>query len=57
MFLLKKSSLIYNYKKYQKNIYKYSNLALERGKIKDKIYYLNKKMFSKIPQNLSIMLF
>ncbi len=49
MFFLKKSSLIYNYKKYQKNIYKYSNLALERGKIKDKIYYLNKKMFSKNP--------
>ena len=49
MFLLKKSSLIYNFKKYQKNIYKYSNLAITKGTTKKNIYYLNKKMFSKNP--------
>ena len=50
IFLLKKSSLIYNFKKYQMNIYKNSNLAVKRGKIKNNIYFLNKKMFSKNPE-------
>ena len=49
IFLLKKSSLIYNFKKYQMNIYKYSNLAVRKGKIKNNICFLNKKMFSKNP--------
>ena len=49
IFLLKKSSLINNFKKYQKNIYKHSKLAVIRSKLKNNIYFLNKKIFSKNP--------
>ena len=49
MFFLRKDSLINNFKKYQKRIYKNSLLAVNKGKIKNNIYYLNKKAFIKNP--------
>ena len=49
MFFLRKDSLINNFKKYQKRIYKYSLLAVNKGKYKNNIYYLNKTAFIKNP--------
>ena len=49
MFLLRKDSLINNFKKYQKRIYKNSLLAVNKGKYKNNIYYLNKTAFIKNP--------
>ena len=49
MFFLRKDSLINNFKKYQKKIYKNSLLAVSRGKSKNNIFYLNKKTFNMNP--------
>ena len=49
MFFLRKDSLINNFIKYQKKIYKNSLLAVNRSKRKNSIYYLNKKAFIKNP--------
>ena len=49
MFFLRKDSLINNFKKYQKKIYKNSLLAVNRGKFRNNTYYLNKKAFKKNP--------
>ena len=48
MFLMKKESVINNFKKYQPNIFKNSLKSLMQGKYKKNIYYLNKKIFDKI---------
>jgi len=49
MFFVRKDSLINNFKKYQKKIYKNSLLAVNKGKYKNNIYYLNKTAFIKNP--------
>ena len=49
MFFLRKDSLINNFKKFQKKIYKYSSLAVANSKFKNNIYYLNKRAFFKNP--------
>ncbi len=49
MFFLRKDSLINNYKKYQKNIYNNSLLAVNKSKYKNNVYYLDKKAFKKNP--------
>ena len=49
MFFLRKDSLINNFKKHQKKIYKNSLLAVIRSKSKNNIYYLNKKTFNMNP--------
>ena len=49
MFFLRKDSLINNFIRYQKKIYKNSLLAISRSKRKNSIYYLNKKAFIKNP--------
>ncbi len=48
MFFIKKKSIIYNFKKYQINIYKNCLKAISKAKIKKNIYYLNKTAFSKV---------
>ncbi|MBD1150370.1 NTP transferase domain-containing protein [Pelagibacterales bacterium SAG-MED29] len=47
MFFLRKDSIINNFKKYQKNIYRNSLLAVKKSNFKNNIYYLNKNAFSK----------
>ena len=47
IFFLRKDSLVYNFQKYQKNIYKNSLMAVNRSRFKKNIYYLNKKAFVK----------
>lgn len=49
MFLLRKDSLIFNFKKYQKKIYNNTFKAVENSKFKNNIYYLNRKSFIKNP--------
>ena len=49
IFYLRKDSLINNFKKYNKKIYKNSKQAVAMSKIRNNIYYLNKKTFSKNP--------
>ncbi len=49
MFFLRKDSLINNFKRYQKKIYKHSLLAVSKSKLKNNIYYLNKKAFIESP--------
>ena len=49
MFFLRKDSLINNFKRHQKKIYKYSLLAVSKSKLKNNIYYLNKKAFIESP--------
>ncbi len=49
IFLIRKDSLINNFKKYQNNIYRNSLQAVLRGKLKKNIYYLDKKAFLKNP--------
>ncbi len=49
MFFLRKDSLIYNFKKYQKKIYYNSFLAVKKSKFKNNVYYLKKKIFTKNP--------
>ncbi|MEC7143341.1 MAG: sugar phosphate nucleotidyltransferase [Pseudomonadota bacterium] len=47
MFFLRKDSLVNNFKKYQKKIYKNSFAAVKKAKLKKNIFYLNKKNFLK----------
>ena len=47
MFYLKKSSIINNFKKYQPSIYKSCLKSLEKSKIRNNTYFLNKKFFDK----------
>ena len=47
MFYLRKDSIINNFKKYQKNIYRNCNIAVKKAKYKSNVYYLNKQAFSK----------
>ena len=47
MFFLRKDSIINNFKKYQKNIYRNSLLAVKKSNFKNNIYYLNKNAFTK----------
>ena len=47
MFFLRKDSIINNFKKYQKNMYRNSLLAVNKSNFKNNIYYLNKKAFTK----------
>ena len=49
IFLLRKDSLINNFKKYQKKIYYNTVLAVTKSKQRNNIYYLNKKAFIKNP--------
>ncbi len=49
IFFARKDSLINNFKKYQKKIYKNTFAAVSKGKFKNNIYYLNKKSFNKNP--------
>ena len=47
MFFIRKDSVINNFKKFQKIIYKNSLLAFKKSKFKNNTYYLNKKAFIK----------
>jgi mannose-1-phosphate guanylyltransferase/mannose-6-phosphate isomerase len=47
MFFLRKDSIINNFKKHQPIIYRNCVMAVSRAKIKNNIYYLNKKYFNK----------
>jgi len=47
MFLLRKDSIINNFKKYQPSIYKNCVNAVSKAKLKDNTYYLNKASFEK----------
>jgi len=47
MFFLRKDSIINNFKKYQPIIYRNCLMAVSKAKIKNNIYYLNKKYFNK----------
>ncbi len=47
MFYLKKLSIINNFKKYQPGIYKAGLKSLEKSKIRNNTYFLNKKFFDK----------
>ncbi len=47
MFFLRKDSIINNFIKYQKNMFKNSLLAVNKSKYKNNIYYLNKNEFKK----------
>ncbi len=49
IFFLRKDSLINNFAKYQKKIYKNSLLAVSKSTIRNNIYYLNKNAFIKNP--------
>ena len=51
MFLIKKESVLNNFKKYQINIYNNSLKAIQKSKYKNNTYYLNKSAFAK---NISI---
>ena len=47
MFFLRKDSIINNFKKYQKNIYRNCLLAVNKSNFKNNIYYLKKNAFAK----------
>mgnify|MGYP001246387616 CR=1 FL=1 len=47
MFFLRKDSIINNFKKYQKNIYRNCLSAVNKSNFKDNIYYLKKNEFAK----------
>ena len=49
MFFLRKDSIIYNFKKYQPNIYRNCLNAITKAKLKSNTYYLNKVAFDKVP--------
>ena len=50
MFFARKDSLIYNFKKYQNNMFKNCTESVEKSKVKKNIFYLNKKSFNKIKE-------
>jgi mannose-1-phosphate guanylyltransferase/mannose-6-phosphate isomerase len=47
MFFIRKDSIIYNFKKYQPQIYKNCVQAVKKAKIKNNTFYLNKASFKK----------
>ena len=47
MFFLRKDSIINNFKKYQPKTYKYCLNAVNKAKLKNNTYYLNKALFIK----------
>ncbi len=47
IFFLRKDSIINNFKKYQKTMYQKSLLAVNKGKLKKNVYYLDKNTFIK----------
>ena len=47
MFLIRKDSVINNFKRYQKNIFLNTSQAFQKAKVKKNIIYLNKKKFDK----------
>ena len=47
IFFLRKDSIVYNFKKNQPNTYKSCLAAINKSKLKNKTYYLNKKSFIK----------
>ena len=47
MFFLRKDSIINNFKKYQKNIYRNTLIAVKKSTFKNNIYYLSKSAFFK----------
>ncbi len=49
IFFIRKDSLLNNFKKYQKNIYKNSLIAVTKSKISNTTYFLNKRAFNKNP--------
>jgi len=49
MFLIRKDSVINNFKKYQKNMFLNTSQAIQKAKVKKNIYSLNKKRFIKNP--------
>ena len=49
MFYLRKDSIINNFKKYQKNMYRNCLLAVNKSKSINNVYYLNKLIFNKNP--------
>ena len=49
MFLSRKDSIIYNFKKYQKKMYQNTFTAVNKAKSKKNVYYLNKDSFKKNP--------
>ncbi len=49
MFFLKKSSIIYNFKKHQSKMYKHCSNAVTKAKMSNNTYYLNKLEFMKNP--------
>ena len=50
IFFLRKDSLINNFKKYQPAIFRYCQQVVLKSKFRNNSYYLNKKIFNKIPQ-------
>ena len=48
MFFARKDSLIYNFINYQPNIFKYCNQAVQKSRLVNKVYYLDKFYFKKI---------
>jgi len=48
MFFIRKDSIIKNFRKYQKKIYKNCELAIKKSKQNKNVYYLNKFNFNKI---------
>ena len=48
MFFIRKDSIIKNFRKYQKKIYKNCELAIKKSKQNKNVYYLNKLNFNKI---------
>ena len=49
MFFSRKDSIIYNFKKHQKTMYQNSLLSVNKSKLKNNVYYLNKNSFKKNP--------
>ena len=47
MFFLRKDSIIYNFKKYSPTIYKHCLKAVQKSKLKNHTYFLNKSSFNK----------
>ena len=50
MFFIRKDSIIKNFKKYQKEMYKCCHKAVQKSKIYNNVYYLHKSSFKKIQQ-------
>ena len=50
MFFARKDSLIRNFIKYRYDIFKYCNTAVNKSKLYNKVCYLNKSAFQKLPE-------